>query len=151
VSIEENKAIVRRFMEELLSTDNLSVADEILAPDFRFYFAGSPNPMDLERYKEFLVARRAAFPDRRFVVEDMIAEGDKVSARFTMRGTHKGEFRGIAPSGTEVTMTGIDMIRLRDGKMVEDRVEVDQLGMMQQLGVITTPGESEEAPPSRPG
>jgi steroid delta-isomerase-like uncharacterized protein len=142
VSIEENKAVVRRFMEELLSTDNLSVADEILAPDFRFYFAGSPNPMDLERYKEFLVARRAAFPDRRFVVEDMIAEEDKVSARFTMRGTHKGELRSIAPSGREVTMAGIDMIRLEEGKMVEDRVEVDQLGMMRQLGVIAAPQQA---------
>ena len=142
MSIEVNKAVVRRFFEELLSADDLAVADELLSPGFRFYFAGSPDPMDLERYKQFLVARRAAFPDRRFVVEDMIAEGDKVSARFTMRGTHKGEFRGIAPSGTEVTMTGIDMIRLAEGKMVEDRVEVDQLGMMQRLGVIRTPEQT---------
>ncbi len=142
MSIEENMAVVRRFFEELLSTDDLAVADELLSAGFRFYFAGSPDPMDLERYKEFLAARRAAFPDRRFVVEDMIAEGDKVSARFTMRGTHKGEFRGIAPSGTEVTMTGIDMIRLAEGKMVEDRVEVDQLGMMQRLGVIRTPEQT---------
>jgi steroid delta-isomerase-like uncharacterized protein len=136
--MEENKAIVSRFFEELLSMDNFAVADEILSPDFRFYFAGSPTPMDLESYKKFLVARRAAFPDRRFVVKDMIAEGDKVSARFTMRGTHKGEFQGIAPSGREVTVSGIDMICLSEGKMVEDRVEVDQLGMMQQLGVIAS-------------
>ena len=143
MSIEENKAVVRRFFEELLSTDNFAVADEILSPGFRFYFAGSPEPLDLEHYKEFLRARRAAFPDRRFLVEGMIAEGDKVSARFTMHGTHKGELRGIAPTGTEVTMTGIDMIRLADGKMVEDRVEVDQLGMMQQLGVIVSPQQAE--------
>jgi len=91
MSAEENKAVVRRFFEELLSTDNFAFADELLSRDFRFYFAGSPDPMNLESYKEFLVARRAAFPDRRFVVEDMIAEEDKVSARFTMRGTHKGE------------------------------------------------------------
>jgi predicted ester cyclase len=104
---EENKVVVRRFFEELLSTDNLAVADELLSPDFRFYFAGSPDPMNLERYKEFLVTRRATFPDRRFAVEDMIAEGDKVSARFTMRGTH-------APSAREVSMTGIDMIRLAE-------------------------------------
>ena len=143
MSAEENKAVVRRFFEELLSTDNLAVADEILSPGFRFYFAGSPEPIDLESYKEFLVARRAAFPDRRFVVEEMIAEGDKVSARFTMRGTHKGELRGFAPTGREVTMTGIDMIRLSEGKMAEDRVEVDQLGMMQQLGVIASPQHAE--------
>ena len=143
MSIEENKAVVRRFFEELLSTDDLAVADELLSPGFRFYFAGSPDPMDLESYKEFLVARRAAFPDRRFVVEDMIAEGDKVSARFTMRGTHKGEFRGIAPTGKEVTMTGIDIIRLTEGKMVEDRVEVDQLGMMRQLGVVPSPQQAQ--------
>ena len=142
MSKEENKAVVRRFFEELLSTDNFAVADEILSSDFRFYFAGSPDPMNLEQYKEFLVARRAAFPDRRFVVEDIIAEEDKVSARFTMRGTHKGEFRGLAPSGREVTMSGIDMIRLAEGKMVEDRVEVDQLGIMQQLGVIASPQQA---------
>ena len=142
MSKEENKAVVRRFFEELLSTDNFAVADEILSSDFRFYFAGSPDPMNLEQYKEFLVARRAAFPDRRFVVEDIIAEEDKVSARFTMRGTHKGEFRGLAPSGREVTMSGIDMIRLAEGKIVEDRVEVDQLGMMQQLGVIASPQQA---------
>ena len=99
--------------------------------------------MDLESYKGFLVARRGAFPDRRFVVEEMFAEGDKVSARFTMRGTHKGELRGIAPSGRKVTMIGIDMIRLEEGKMVEDRVEVDQLGMMQQLDVIGSPQQAE--------
>jgi predicted ester cyclase len=143
MSAEENKAVVRRFFEELLSTDNLAVADEILSPGFRFYFAGSPVPMDLESYKEFLVARRTAFPDRRFVLEEMIAEGDKVSARFTMRGTHKGELRGIVRTGREVTMTGIDMIRLEGGKIVEDRVEVDQLGMMQQLGVIASPQHAE--------
>ena len=143
MSANENKAVVRRFFEELLSTDNLALADELLSPGFRFYFAGSPDPMGLESYKEFLAARRAAFPERRFVVEDMIAEGEKVSARFTMRGTQKGELRGIAPSGREVTMTGIDMIRLEEGKMVEDRVEVDQLGMMQQLGVIASPHQAE--------
>jgi predicted ester cyclase len=148
MSIEENKAVVQRFFEELLSTDNFSVADEILAPDFRFYFAGSPDPMDLQSYKEFLVMRRAAFPDRHFTVEEMVAEGDKVSARFTMRGTHEGEMRGIAPTGKAVTMTGIDIIRLREGQMVEDRVEVDQLGMMQQLGVFSAPGQPEEASPT---
>ena len=143
MSAEENKAVVRRFFEELLSTDNFAFADELLSRDFRFYFAGSPDPMNLESYKEFLVARRAPFPDRLFVVEDMIAEGDKVSARFTMRGTHKGELWGIAPSGRKVTITGIDMIRLSEGKMVEDRVEMDQLGMMQQLGVIASPQHAE--------
>jgi steroid delta-isomerase-like uncharacterized protein len=143
MSTNENKAVVRQFFEELLSTDNFALADELLSPGFRFYFAGSPDPMGLESYKEFLAARRAAFPDRRFVVEDMIAEGDKVSARFTMRGTHNGDLPGIVPSGKEVTMTGIDMIRLEEGKMVEDRVEVDQLGMMQQLGVIASPQQAE--------
>ena len=68
-----------------------------------------------------------------------------------MRGTHEGELGGMAPTGRAVTMTGMDMIRLREGQLVEDRVEVDQLGMMQQLGAIPTPGTSEEAPPSRPG
>jgi steroid delta-isomerase-like uncharacterized protein len=143
MSIEENKAVVRRFFEELLSTDNFALADDLLSSDFRFYFAGSPDPMDLKQYKEFLVARRAAFPDRCFVVEEMIAEGDKVSARFTMHGTHQGGFRGITPSGTEVKMTGIDMIHLAEGKMVEDRVEVDQLGMMQQLGMIASPQQAD--------
>jgi predicted ester cyclase len=76
----------------------------------------------------------------------MIAEGDKVVTRFTMRGTHQGEFMGIAPTGRRVEMTGIDIIRFSDGKMVEHWGNTDDLGMMQQLGVIPEPGQEEVEP-----
>jgi predicted ester cyclase len=82
---------------------------------------------------------RDAFPDLRFTAEDIIAEGDKVAARYTMRGTHQGEFMGVAPTGNRIEVTGIDIVRFEGGKMVEHWANSDELGMMQQLGVIPAP------------
>jgi steroid delta-isomerase-like uncharacterized protein len=79
---------------------------------------------------------RAAFPDTRMTIEDEIAEGDKVVIRWTIRGTHKGEYMGIAPTGKEVTVTGISVYRIERGKIVEDWSNNDMLGMLQQLGAI---------------
>src|SRR5215210_5337532 len=144
MSAEENKAVVRREVEELYNyTGNLDAVEEIFSPDYVSHEPTSGEVRGIEGARQFAATFREAFPDLQNTIEDMIAEGEKVSARFTMRGTHKGDLRSIAPSGREVTMTGIDMIRLEEGKMVEDRVEVDQLGMMQQLGAIASPQHAE--------
>jgi len=82
---------------------------------------------------------RTAFPDVRFTVEDQIADGDLLANRFTVRGTHQGEFMGIPPTGKQATVSGIDMIRVRDGKVVEHWVQMDQMGLMQQLGLMPSP------------
>lgn len=140
MSTEENKAIVRRFFEEILNKGNMAVADELFAPNYRFHFPGAPEPTDSEGMKQTLTVFRTGFPDLHFTIEDLIAEGDKVAMRFAFRGTHNGEFQGIAPTGKQVSVTGIAVHRIVNGKIVEDRPALDQLGMLQQLGVIPPPG-----------
>ena len=93
-----------------------------------------------EGYKQFFAMTHSAFPDFHSTLEDMFAEGDKVVQRFTARGTHKGEFMGIPPTGKQVTITGIAIHRITGGKIVEDWVNMDMLGMMVQLGVVPPPG-----------
>ncbi|HZY57242.1 MAG TPA: ester cyclase [Rubrobacteraceae bacterium] len=138
--LEENKAVIRRFVEEAFNRGNLDIADEVYAP--RFFSYGTPEgEFGPENVKRFVNMYRAAFPDGRTTIEDMIAEGDKVAYRWTYRGTHQGELMGIAPTGREVTITGITISRFADGKIVEEWNNFDQLGTMQQLGVIPAPGQ----------
>jgi len=89
-------------------------------------------------FKEFV----AAFPDFQLTVEDMIAEGDKVASRLTLRATHRGEFQGVPATGKQVTQTGIDIVRIAGGKVVERWSEFDNLGLLQQLGAVPQPGQS---------
>jgi hypothetical protein len=98
VATNENMAVARRFLEDLVSTGNPALAGELLAPDFVLRFGGNP-PMDGDGFKQLLGMFRSAFPDLRVTVEDEIAEGEKVATRFTWRGTHRGAFQGIAPTG----------------------------------------------------
>lgn len=95
---------------------------------------------DPEGYKQFVTISRSALPDFHTTVEDIIAEGDKVVQRFTARDTHKGEFMGIPPTGKQVTMTGIAIDRIAGSKIVENWANMDMLGMMVQLGVVSPPG-----------
>jgi steroid delta-isomerase-like uncharacterized protein len=137
MSVEQNRAVVRRFVDEVLSTGNLSVADELLAPDFALH--GFPGiPPTREGFDRILTAFRAAFPDWRDTVDDMVAEGDQVVIRLAGSGTHQGEFMGIPATGKRVTIGGMAIYRLRGGRIVEDRVQLDMLGMLQQLGVVPT-------------
>ena len=136
MSTEENKAIIRRYFEELFNQGNLSVADEIIAEGYQSTLPGvGPGP---DGQKQFYQMYQAAFPNLHFTIEDMIAEGDKVVTRWTARATHQGEFQGIAPTGKQVTVSGISIDRIADGKMQETWTNYDQLGMLQQLGVIPT-------------
>jgi steroid delta-isomerase-like uncharacterized protein len=98
-----------------------------------------------EDVKRFMGEFREAFPDFHSTIEDQIAEGDKVVTRWTMSGIHQGEFRGIAPTGKQITVTGIGIFRFSDeGKVIESWDNFDQLGMMRQLGVVPSPEQSEE-------
>lgn len=130
---EQNKALVRRMFEEVWNERNLDVLDEICAPDY--YGVG---PYGDERgpdgVKQGVTSRVAAFPDVHATIEDMIAEGDKVVCRVTFCGTHRGEFRGIAPSDKEVTWTGIWIYRVANGKLIERWHNWDLLGLLQQIG-----------------
>jgi len=131
MSTGENKALMRRWIEEGWNQRNVAVADECYGPDFA---------TDL---KEFVKRVFAAFPDFYITIEDQIAEGDKVVTRYSTRGTHKGKWMGIAPSGIEVQGTGINISRISGGKVVEDWQQDDNLGMFQQLGAIPPLGEGE--------
>jgi steroid delta-isomerase-like uncharacterized protein len=133
---EQNKALSRRIAEECFNKGNLAVADEVIAADFVDHSAPPGLAPGVEGFKQLVAMYRNAFPDIRTTIDDVIAEGDKVVIRWTGRGTHKGELMGIAPTGKTVTVTGIGIDRIANGKIVEHWESFDQLGMMQQLGVI---------------
>lgn len=139
---EENKVLVLHIQEECFGRGNMDVADELIAPDAVYHDHPPGFPGGPEGTKQFAAMLRSAFPDLHFTVEDVIAEGDKVVVRGTMRGTHQAEFMGIAPTGRQVEMSGIDIGRIADGKLVELWSNFDELGMMQQLGVVPAPGQA---------
>jgi steroid delta-isomerase-like uncharacterized protein len=136
VSDEDNKALVRHFVDEVQSRGNIDLIDEICSPEFVNHSAPPGIPADREGIKIVTAMFRRAFPDSYFTVEDMMAEGDKVATRKTFHGTHEGEFMGIPPSGRGVSMGLIDIVRISEGRVVEHWSMGDTLGMMQQLGVI---------------
>ena len=134
MSTEDNKAHVRRGFEAV-NQKNLAVYDELLAPDVVFHNA-STTMQGLEAYKQFLSMYMTAFPDLLFTIEDMIAEGDTVVARFTTRGTHQGNLMGIPPTGKQMSGTGMFIDRIVNGKGIEQWFNTDDLGLLQQIGVI---------------
>src|SRR6185437_8698952 len=93
-------------------------------------------PTGLEGVKELIKMFRTAFPDLRFEIEDQIAEGNKVVSRLNVHGTHQGDFQGIPPSGKHISVSGVSIWALADGKLLQERVNWDALGLMQPLGVI---------------
>ena len=141
MSSEQNKSVVSRWMDELFNKGNVSINDEILVPDYINHDPSLPEDnRSREGFKQFVSMVRSAFPDFQLNCVDQIAEGDQVVTRFSMGGTHKGEFMGIAPTNKQSQLTGISIERLAGGKVVETWVNWDALGMMQQLGVIPPPG-----------
>src|SRR5215204_1492878 len=148
VSEEENKAVVRRWIEAYNERDWQAEA-EVLAPGFVAHVSAAPGPLEgLEAWRQFSGPFAEAFPDLRLTVEDIAAEGEKVAARVAFRGTHRGEFQGIPPSGKEVSFSSIEVNRVVGGKVEEHWVEIDLLGLMQQLGAIPELEHSEEASPT---
>ena len=136
MSIEENKAIGRRWVEEIWDKGNLAAFDELLAPQFVCNYAPPEVPLGPEGYKQTVNLYRTALPDMHYTVDEMVAEGDKVAVRWNGRGTHEGSLMGIAPTGKQVTITGISILRIAGGKVVEEWGEMDMLGVLQQLGAI---------------
>jgi steroid delta-isomerase-like uncharacterized protein len=140
VASEQHKELYRRFIEECFTGGNLDLIDEMVAADGVDHQAPPGAAQGAEGLKQFLSMFRSAFPDVRATIDQVIAEGDTIAARFTMSGTHQGEFFGIPPTGKRMEITGIDVVRFENGKMVEHWGNQDDLGMMQQLGVIPMPG-----------
>ena len=140
MSTEQNKALSRRFMEEVVNRGNISLVDELVAPDFVEHEELPPGiTPGREAIKQLPAIFRSAFPDFKVTIDDLIAEGDKVVVRTTWSGTHKGEFMGLAATGKGVSFGVIDIIRIAGGKFVEHWGQMDNMGMMQQLGVVPAP------------
>ena len=134
---EQNKAIVRRLFEELWNKGNLSLADQLFTPNYTHHDSSSPDfghGPESERKRATLY--RTAFPDLQLTIEDIIAEGETVMARWSCRGTHKGDLSGIAPTGKQFTISGVSIARLANGKLAEGWVNWDAQGLMQQLGIV---------------
>jgi steroid delta-isomerase-like uncharacterized protein len=148
MSVEENKAIVRRFVDEVQSKGNVDAIDEFCSPEFINHSPPPGVPSNCEGVKLVTVMFRQAFPDSYFTIEDMVAEGDMVATRKTFHGTHQGEFMGIPPTAQQVSIGLIDFVRIAGGKVVEHWSMGDNLGMMQQLGVIPQPGDTEATSPT---
>jgi steroid delta-isomerase-like uncharacterized protein len=139
----------RRWIEAYNERD-LEAEAEVLAPDYVAHVPAAPGPLEgLEAWRQFSGSFAQAFPDIRLTVEEIFSEGDLVAARVAFHGTHRGEeFQGIPPTGREVAFTSIEVNRVRDGKVEEHWVDLDLLGLMQQLGTIPEPGHEEEASPT---
>ena len=142
MSLEQNKANMRRFYEEVFNKGNLAAIDELASTGFVDHELPPEMPPGLEGVRQYLTIFRTAFPDMRATLEELIAEGDKIVARVTFTGTHKGDFMGIPATGKSVKFSSIDIMRIgADGKAVEHWGSTDMLGMMQQLGAIPPPGQ----------
>ncbi len=139
MSIKENKSIVRRYLA-VYNEKNVDVLDAFVAADFDHHGYGTST---LEDYKQKLAGQFTVFPDLHYTIHDVMAEGEKVTARWTGGGTHKAEFAGIPPTGKHVTWTGINIFRFADGKIVEVWFEGNKLGAYRQLGVYLPLGTGE--------
>jgi steroid delta-isomerase-like uncharacterized protein len=139
MAAEQNKAIVRRIYEEMFIKRNMHIVDELVAADYVDHNAPPGLPRGREGLKQQATLYLTAFPDMRMTFEDMIAEGDKVITRWAVKGTHKGDLMGIPATNKQVAISGIAIDCIANGKAVEHWEIFDQLGMMQQLGVIPTP------------
>ena len=140
---EQSKALMRRGVEEVWNRGNYAVVGELIASDFVAH--ASPQIGELhgpEGVARFYAALREAFPDLHFTIEDQVAEADRAVTRWTARGTHRGAFRGILPTGRQVGVTGITINRVAGGKVVEGWMNLDELGLLQQLGVKPGPGQA---------
>ncbi len=144
MALEQNKAIARRYIEELWTKGDLALADELIAADFVNHSPAPGETPDREGIKQGVTAFQTGFSDFQFMIEDLIAEGDKVVIPQTFRGTHTGEFAGAPATGKEITMTVIVILRIEGGKIVDRWANVDELGFLIQLGVIAPPGEGGE-------
>ena len=134
---EQNKNNVRRLFEEVWNKGNVSVTDELFSSNYNHHDSSSPDfGRGPESEKKRVTLYRNAFPDMRLTIDDIVAEGETVVARWSCRGTHKGDFNGIASTGKQFSITGVSIARFTNGKMFEGYVNWDALGLMQQLGVV---------------
>jgi len=139
---DDNKAIVRRYVEEVLNKGNLALIEELFAPTFVDHDSSMPEARGPAGVKQLAAMVRASFPDLHFTIEDLIAEGDKVVYRYSVGGTHQKDFMGVAATGKQIHFTGIHIYRIGDHRLQEEWENWDTLGLMRQLAVIPQSGLS---------
>lgn len=143
MSTEQNKALVRQLVEEVINQGNISMIDELLIPDFVEHEELPPGiPPGREAPKVLFTMLRSAFSDLKATIEHLIAEGDEVVLHMTWTGTQEGEFMGIPPTGKRISINVMDILGLAEGKIVEHWGVMDSMAMMQQLGVVPAPGQA---------
>ena len=136
MATENNKDIMNRFVQ-FINTADEKLATELVSTDAIFYVPGSPEPMrGPSGYLAIIGMMRGGFPDIQWTLEEMIAEGEKVAARFTMRGTHQGTFFGVPATGKKIAVSAMNFYRLSGGQFVEERGQPDLLGLLQQIGAV---------------
>jgi steroid delta-isomerase-like uncharacterized protein len=141
MSLEDNKAIIRGYVEAVWNQQQVDRADEFMAPDFLDHASLPGQAPGLEGWKRKWAMYLAGIPDLRVTIEELVAEGDKVGVRRTYEGTHQGELLGVPPTGNHVQIGGISIFRLAGGKIAESWEQVDLLALMRQLGALPTPGQ----------
>jgi steroid delta-isomerase-like uncharacterized protein len=134
MSTETNKDVYRRFIQRIFNEARFEELDDFLAPDYRIQEAPPGTPAGAEGVRQVVEMFRSAFPDLDITLDEVIAEGDTVAARSTLRGTHRGEFLGVAASRNSVSVNTLTMVRLRDGRLTESWVKNDVAALMRQLG-----------------
>ena len=144
MSAEDNKALIRRFVEQGWNQKNLVLFDELTASNFSHYDPDFPDVRTCEDYKQWFTANRNAFPDFQLTIDSMIAEGDQVATRWTFRGTNTGDIVTPMPlpaTGKRVTVSGVTISRIIGGKIAENWQQGDTMGFLRQLGVMPGPGQ----------
>lgn len=137
-ALQQNKELVRRYFQGWANRGDPAVADELIATNL--VLRNPPYVVhSLAEYKQGMTAYHTAFPDLQFTVEDEIAEGNKIAVRWTLRATHLGEYQGRPPTGKAITVTGISIFQIADGKIQDITVNMDRLGQAQQLGWLPAP------------
>jgi steroid delta-isomerase-like uncharacterized protein len=142
MSTEENKAIVRRMTEVFYNQGNIESADQFFAPSYVHHDPASPHVRDRDGLKEVVRTFGAGCPDLHITIDELLAEGDTVTKRWTYHATHTGDLSGMMPTGKRITMSGLELFRLADGKIMECWLGYDNLSLMQQLGVISAPEQA---------
>ena len=136
MTAETNKIVMHRFLE-FINTASEMLAQELISPDAIFHVPGHPEPMrGPAGYLAIIGMMRGGFPDIQWTLEEMVAEGDKVAARFTMRGTHRGTFFGVPPTEKTIAVQAMNIYRLSGGQFVEEHGQPDMLGLLQQIGAV---------------
>ena len=137
MSIDDNKALARRYVDEVLNKQNLDLVDQIYAPNCVVRDPSTPDATEgTSGVKQFISSYLSAFPDNQYAIDEIIGEGDLIAARWSVRGTHKGQLGNIAATGKQMGVTGMSFWRIENGKIAEEWLNWDALGLMQQLGVV---------------